>query len=132
MSAPRPNPIRWLWQAFGGRIPQRYHEWILHDATVRTWWLRYLLRTIIKVLPVMAALFVFLHSFGGPIWLTLQSISIGLIVAVYYSISYADENTDSRVASYGYPPKHASYLRGRSKEHLEQQSQARYEANWRE
>ena len=40
----RPDPLRWLWYAYGGGLPARFAPWVLHDTTCRTWWLRHLVR----------------------------------------------------------------------------------------
>lgn len=34
----RPDPLRRLWYAYGGGLAPRYREWVLFDATCRTWW----------------------------------------------------------------------------------------------
>lgn len=39
----RPGPLWWIWYAFGGKLPDRYRDWVLHDVTCRTWWLRHVL-----------------------------------------------------------------------------------------
>jgi hypothetical protein len=33
----RPDPLRRLWYAYGGGLAPRYREWVLFDATCRTW-----------------------------------------------------------------------------------------------
>ena len=48
----RPDPIRWLWYALGGRLGPRYREWVLHDATCRTWRLRHFARIGVQLLIV--------------------------------------------------------------------------------
>ena len=36
----RPDPLRWIWYAFGGALGPRYRQWVLHDLTCRTRWER--------------------------------------------------------------------------------------------
>src|SRR5690348_7708323 len=38
--ATRPGIGLWLRYAFGGRLPERYDEWVLHDLTGPDWRLR--------------------------------------------------------------------------------------------
>jgi Protein of unknown function (DUF732)/Family of unknown function (DUF5313) len=39
-SIAHPDPARWLWHTFGGRLGSRYCGWVLRDTTTRTRWLR--------------------------------------------------------------------------------------------
>ena len=39
-----PDPARWLWYTFGGRLGSRYSGWVLRDTTTRTRWLRQAVR----------------------------------------------------------------------------------------
>lgn len=43
-SIPRPDPVRWLWYTFGGRLGPSYYAWVLRDTTARTRWLRQIVR----------------------------------------------------------------------------------------
>jgi Protein of unknown function (DUF732)/Family of unknown function (DUF5313) len=43
-SIAHPNPARWLWYAFGGRLGPHYNGWVLRDTTTRTRWLRQAVR----------------------------------------------------------------------------------------
>jgi hypothetical protein len=45
----RPDPARWLRYASGGKRPERYFRWRLHDLTLRTWPLRHLIRAVVQV-----------------------------------------------------------------------------------
>ena len=49
MPVRRPNPLQWLWYAYGGGLPERHASWVLHDTTTRTWWLRHLLRAVVQI-----------------------------------------------------------------------------------
>ena len=39
----RPNSPLWIWYTLGGRLGSPYREWVLHDTTCRTRWLRQIL-----------------------------------------------------------------------------------------
>lgn len=111
MALKRPNPALWLWYSYGGRLPRGYHEWVLHDVISRTWLLRHLLRTMLRLLVPLAVLFVVLSQFGGPLYIILMALALGLIVGLYYSLSYASEANDAKLVKYGYPPRYGSTIR---------------------
>jgi hypothetical protein len=53
----RPGLLRWLWYAFGGRLPRKYNTWVLHDMTCPTWVLRHILRAFMQLaIPIALAL----------------------------------------------------------------------------
>jgi Family of unknown function (DUF5313) len=63
----RPNPALWLYHQFGGRLPTRYRDWVLHDAICRTWLARKLLRVFVQSAPVFGLLVVLgLAKYGFP------------------------------------------------------------------
>ena len=62
----RPDPVRWLWYAYGGGLPERFSPWVLHDTTCRTWAARHVLRIVVQIAPFVAAIIVFVP---GPLWL---------------------------------------------------------------
>jgi Family of unknown function (DUF5313) len=63
----RPNPALWLYHQFGGRLPTRYRDWVLHDAICRTWLARKLLRVFVQSAPVFGLLVVLgLVKYGFP------------------------------------------------------------------
>ncbi|GAA3433189.1 DUF5313 family protein [Kutzneria kofuensis] len=111
MAVKRPNPALWLWYSFGGRLPQDYREWVLGDVISKTWLLRHLLRTFLRLLIPLAILFIVLSQFGGPLYIILMALALGLIVGLYYSLSYASEANDARLRKYGYPPAYGSTIR---------------------
>jgi len=115
VSARRPNPLRWLYFQFGGMLPARYREWVLHDATCRTWFLRLLLRGFVHMAPVIAVLILVLRGlFGGPWLLVLGSIVLGVLVYLRMLLTIAVDSIDSRLTRYGYPPRHGSTVRQRA------------------
>lgn len=111
MAVKRPNPARWLWYSLGGRLPQSYREWVLRDVTSKTWLVRHLLRTLIRLLIPLGILFAVLSQFGGPLYIILMALGLGLIVGLYYSLSYASEANDARLRKYGYPGAYGSTIR---------------------
>ena len=112
MAGPRPNPLLWLYYQYGGRLPARYREWVLHDATCRTWFLRVLLRGFVQMAPVIAVLVLVLRGlFGGPWLLVLGSIVLGVLVYLRIVLTISVDSIDSRLTGYGYPARHGSTMR---------------------
>lgn len=132
MPMSRPNPVRWLWYTVGGKLPERYREWVLHDVTVRTWWLRHTLRTLVRQLPVLLALvLVFSVLIPQPAWVVVLAVLLGVVVGVYYSLAYAAEANDSRLVRYGYPMGHATAIRRARGESRRARDDLRYREAWR-
>jgi hypothetical protein len=52
----RPDPLHWVLYAFGAGLPRRNREWVLHDVTARTWFLRQVLRAVVQVAPIAVLL----------------------------------------------------------------------------
>ena len=94
----RPDPLRWVWYAFGGRLPARNREWVLHDITCRTWPLRHTARSLVQISPGL--LFLLLP---GPLWIRAMSILGGVILALWYSLSYMEHTCEYRLYKHGYP-----------------------------
>ena len=102
----------WLCYQYGGRLPARYREWVLHDATCRTWFLRVLLRALVQLAPIVAVLIIVLRGlFGGPWLLVLGSIRLGVLVYLRIALTIAVDAIDSRLVRYGYPPRHGTAVR---------------------
>ena len=109
MRTRRPGPHWWIWYAFGGRLPERYHEWVLHDITTRTWALRHVLRSLVQLSPVAVLLLVIL----GPMWVTYLALLAGTILALIYSVAYIEETGEHRLAKHGYPVGTGKEIRAR-------------------
>lgn len=45
-----------------GKLPDRHREWVLNDATCRTWWLRHVARSLVQLTPVAILLLVVLGA----------------------------------------------------------------------
>jgi hypothetical protein len=97
---PRPDPLRWIWYTFGGRLGPRYRQWVLHDLTCRTRWERQLVRAVVQVAPLAAVVLLAL-GFG---WIAWVGVGCGLVLALIYSTAYFDPTVDHRLAEHGYPP----------------------------
>lgn len=108
----RPDPARWLAYAYGARLPERYRAWVLHDVTARTWLLRHLARTLVQALPFVLGLYlIFDPLLGFPRALVLPALGLGLLVGVYYSVSFAPESAEYRAMRHGFPIGHAAEVR---------------------
>ncbi|SFN72172.1 hypothetical protein SAMN05216207_102011 [Pseudonocardia ammonioxydans] len=114
----RPNPFRWLAYAFGARLPERYHRWVLHDVTCRTWWLRHLLRTTVQLVPLLLLLYLVVP---GPPWVRLGAIVSGAFIGYFYAMVYVVEASETRVMKAGYPVGAAAATREarRAEQHVE-------------
>jgi hypothetical protein len=73
----RPGPLRWLWYAMGGGLPERYRDWVLHDVTTRTWALRQMLRSIVQLVPIGILLVLLVP---GELWVRLVAVLGGAAV----------------------------------------------------
>jgi hypothetical protein len=132
MTVPRPNVFQWLWFAFGGRLPTRYREWVLRDAVSRTWLLRFTARALVRIAPLVVATLVVLWLVDAALGLGVASVALGLIVGIYYAMSYAPERTDLQLAAYGYPPGTADRIRRERAATKNAGQRERYERNWRQ
>jgi hypothetical protein len=99
-STPHPDPVRWLWYTFGGRLGPNYHRWVLHDTTTRTRWLRHVVRGTVQVVPLALVMMAVLP----PGVLTWASIILGLLLALWYSVAYIDQTAERRLVKHGYAP----------------------------
>jgi hypothetical protein len=116
----RPSPAQWLWYALGGGLPRGLSEWVLHDTTVRTWWLRHLARAVVQVLPVVALCLAVPVAWGYRV----SAAGGGLALALMFSMAFITETTEHRVGKAGYPPGTAARLREEraERERLERRS----------
>lgn len=78
----RPNPLLWIWYTLGARLGPAYREWVLHDTTCRTRWLRQIVRVVVQVvLPAAVVLAVL-----GVTWIVWAAVGLGLLLALWYSL----------------------------------------------
>jgi Family of unknown function (DUF5313) len=107
----RPAPHRWVWYAFGGRLPERNRGWVLHDTTTGTWWLRHLARTLLQLAVPITLVLVLLPAPWG---LRLAAAGGGVFLALIFSFAYMSETTENRVVKAGYPAGTAQAARDRA------------------
>ena len=127
-----PNLALRVWYFAGGRLPRRYREWVYDDVTRPTWLARFTIRSLAQVLPLTAAIALTLViALDSPWPLALACGALGLIVGLYFALSYAPESVDYRLTKYGYP--RGSATDGRRVRNAERDTarRARYEMAWR-
>ncbi|MEY8039124.1 DUF5313 family protein [Saccharopolyspora cebuensis] len=122
----RPNPLLWVWYAYGGRLPARHREWVLHDSTTRTWILRHVARTLVQVSPGLLFLLA-----PGPLWIKALSLLGGVILALWYSLSYMEYTCEYRLYKHGYELGTGKAVRDRAKQTTTEEQAARYAALYR-
>ena len=106
----RPAPHRWIWYAFGGRLPERNRGWVLRDTTIGTWWLRHIGRMLVQLAVPMALIAGLLPA---PWPLRLACTLGGVFLALIFSLAYMSETTEHRVVKAGYPSGMAQAARER-------------------
>lgn len=95
----RPGPLRWLWYALGGGLPQRFSPWVLHDTSTRTWALRHVLRSFVQLSVPIGLVLAFVP---GAFWIRAMAALGGVLLALFFSLAYMTETTESRVKRAGY------------------------------
>jgi hypothetical protein len=129
----RPNPAQWLWYAWGGRLPMRYREWVLHDLTTGTWLFRHTARALVLTLTALAVVFIpLLLLVHLAVWIAIAAAVLGVIVSVYYSLSYAWESADVRLTKYDYPGGYGTRIRQEQEDEEQREVADKYAAQWRE
>lgn len=132
MAVRRPHPLWWVYYIYGGRLPDRYREWVLRDGTCRTWLLRVFVRGFVQVLPVAVGLLVAFLVLGSGSWpLAVGAVVLGLLGMLRYVLSYAAESVNSRLSRYGYPPGYGDTVRKQRYRAAHAEEQAEYERIWR-
>jgi len=127
----RPNPALWLYFQYGGRLPDRYRDWVLHDVTCGTWLVRVLLRTVVWLAPVFAILLTVLVLAGGSWPIALGSILLGVLVSLRFTLANAAESVDARLVKYGFPPGHATATRRARHAEANAEEDRHYREQWR-
>ncbi|MFP5070426.1 DUF5313 family protein [Pseudonocardia nantongensis] len=114
----RPDPFRWLAYAYGAGLSARYREWVLHDVTCRTWWLRHLVRTVVQLVPLLVLLYLVVP---GPPWVRAGAIVSGAFIGLFYGNVYMVEACETRVMKAGYPAGAAAATREarRAEQHVD-------------
>ena len=104
----RPNPLQWLWYAYGGGLPRALSPWVLADTTARTWIWRHLARAVVQLLPLVL---VCLFAVPVPLGYRVSGAAGGLLIGLIFSVAFMTETTEHRAAKAGYPPGTAARLR---------------------
>ena len=123
----RPNPLQWIWYAFGGGLPEDRREWVLHDLTAKTRALRHLVRSMLLISPLVGFWLFVPASLG----LRLALVLMGLIVGLFYSFAYMDESAEHRLAKAGYPRGMGKQIRAERHPERDAEAKARYIATYR-
>jgi hypothetical protein len=98
VAAVRPNPVRWLWYAVGGRLPDAYREWVLYDLTSRTWVFRHLARALVQ-----HSVWLLLLLLPIPLDLRLWMIAVGVSIGLMFSLSFIEDASERRLIKHGFP-----------------------------
>jgi hypothetical protein len=123
----RPNPVEWVWYAFGGGLPEDRREWVLHDVTANTRFLRHFARSMVLIAPLVVGwLFV-----PAPLGLRLAIVLLGLVVGLFYSFVYIDESAEHRLVKAGYPRGTGKRVRDEQNAERDAEAKARYIAMYR-
>lgn len=105
MAIQRPNPLQWLRYTYGGRLPDRYRDWVLHDTTSRNWLWRFALRVVVEALPWLVVGFVALTLFTPlPVGYVIGALALALALSLFFTLTSADELTEARLVKHGFPP----------------------------
>ena len=96
----RPNPLLWIWYTLGGKLGPPYREWVLHDTTCRTRWLRQIL-SFMDLIVLPTALVLAVLGVSSIVW---AGVGLGLLLALGYSLAYINSTAERRLAKHGYGP----------------------------
>ena len=99
----RPNPLLWIWYTLGGKLGSPYREWVLHDVTCRTRWLRQTVRAVAQIAAPAAVVSVALTGLGIGV-VVLGGVACGALLGLWYSLAYIDQTGDRRLVKNGYEP----------------------------
>jgi hypothetical protein len=103
MARTRPNPWQWVRYAYGARLPDRYREWVLHDATDHGWLWRFALLVIAQTVPWLTVVTVLLLLFTPiPVGWVFAAVAIALGMSLFFTLTSADELTEARLVKHGF------------------------------
>jgi Family of unknown function (DUF5313) len=88
---------------FGGKLSQRHKEWVLHDVTCHTRWLRQIVRAVVQIAAPAAIVAVLLDGLGFGL-VVVGGVACGVLLGVWYSLAYIDQTGDRRLVKQGYEP----------------------------
>lgn len=97
----RPSVWQWLYYSFGGGLPPDLSQWVLHDTTSRTWWLRQLLRSVLQMSPLVLAVMLFLPT---SLSIRLYTCVLGLATGLFNAVFFMWGTTEHRLVKAGFAP----------------------------
>jgi fatty acid desaturase len=124
----RPDPLHWIWYAFGGTLGTRYREWVLRDLTGRTRWERQLIRAVVQVAPLVVVVLLVL----GSGWIAWVGVGCGMVLALIYSMAYFDPAVEHRLAKHGYQPGTAQRILSKREDAKHPDRMRRYMQTYRD
>lgn len=83
--------MHWLWFALGGRLPERYRDWVWRDATTRWWVVRYATRVLVRTAPLLVAGYFLLALLPIPPWQIVFVLLFALAFVLYMTLTSAGE-----------------------------------------
>ncbi len=94
-----PNPLQWLGYSVGRKLPDSMQDWVRNDL-IGDWAVpRHLIRSMVPFIPVFAAFMLF----PGPWALRASMVLLGVLLALFYSVSYMAQNRSRRLERHGLP-----------------------------
>jgi hypothetical protein len=122
----RPGPFRWLWYAFGGKLPERCREWVLNDLTCRTWVFRHLARVLAQQ-PMWLLLLLLPLGWDVRWW----AFALAVTLSIFLSLLFTEDASERRVVKHGYPAGLARAIREEIPMPDRRRVVARYAARYR-
>jgi hypothetical protein len=99
-SSEHPGVLRWLRYAFGGTLPERYHDWVFTDLTGPDWRLREAGRIMLfAVVPITGLLLL-----PGPLEIRIYAALFVVLGPLFVGLAYGDELRDRRLRQHGMMP----------------------------
>src|SRR5262245_15779252 len=102
----RPSPVRWLWYAYGGRLPERCREWVLRDLTCRTWVYRHVTRVLVQQ-PVWFLVLLIPAPWDIRWW----ALALAITLSLFLSMLFIEDASERKVVRHGYPDGLARAIR---------------------
>ncbi|QBJ98629.1 hypothetical protein ERC79_09240 [Rhodococcus sp. ABRD24] len=95
----RPNPFQWIAYSCGRKLPDSMQEWVRNDLVGDYAVPRHMIRSMVPFIPVFAAFFLF----PGPLWLRGSMVLLGVLLALFFSAAYMEQNRRRRLEKNGLP-----------------------------
>jgi hypothetical protein len=87
---------------------------VLHDATARTWLLRFAARAAFEALPWLVVAFVVLTLWTPiPVPMVLVILVLSLFLGLFFTLTSADELAEVRLVKHGFTPGTGKAVRAR-------------------